>query len=123
MAQATGNPRLFLEQLSNHLAAAKQLAFLLGASQPIADTLIKNPELASLVLEPSEIAKVPAPKTILAEGRRLLSAATSQAHALDRLRYLKQRFNLPIVAGDLFGTWTRRRFGGHCPISPTRSSN
>lgn len=103
--QATGNPRLFLEQLSNHLGAAKQLAFLLGASQPIADTLIKNPELASLVLEPSEIANIPPPKVILAEGRRLLSTATSQAHALDRLRYLKQRYNLPIVAGDLFGTW------------------
>ncbi len=103
--QATGSPRLYLEQLTAQPQEAKKLLFLFGAAQPLADALIQNPELGSLLLDPKESNKTPTTETIKEEGQRLLSSTTSTHHTLDRLRYLKQRFLLPIAANDLSGDW------------------
>lgn len=101
----TSSPRLHMEQMVGLPRLGGLLAMLLGASQPLADSLIQNPELASLVLEPGELARIPTREDIVAEGRRLLTASSSHSHSLDRLRYLKQRWSLPIVMNDLIGSW------------------
>jgi glutamate-ammonia-ligase adenylyltransferase len=103
--RATASPRLHMEQLVAMPGLGHLLMTLMGASQPIADSLIQNPELATLLLEPGIFMRVPTRDQIVAEGSRLLAAATSNSHALDRLRYLKQRWNLQIVLNDLGGTW------------------
>ncbi len=104
-AGATGSPGLHLAQLSGLRVRTPLFLAILGASQPLADALIQNPELASLVLEPGGIGAPPTVEALLDEGRRLLAAASGQAHALDRLRYLRQRTILPIVVADLAELW------------------
>ncbi len=104
-AGATGSPGLHLAQLVDLPVRTPMLLGILGASQPLADALIQNPELASLVLEPGGIGAPPTADGLMAEGRRLLAAANGQAHALDRLRYLRQRTILPIVVADLAEMW------------------
>jgi len=103
--KATSNPGTQLSHLSESPRLAQVLIDLLGASQSVADGLIQNPELASLITDPSEMARVPKRKEILDEGRALLTAASSYLHKLDRLRFLKQRWRLPIVVNDLAGSW------------------
>jgi len=105
--RATSNPALQMEQIAGIPQVGRLLVQLFGASQPIADTLIQNPELASLVLDPGEVRRPVKNSTIKAEGQKLLAAATSYLHALDRLRFLRQRWNLPIVMNDLSGKWTQ----------------
>lgn len=103
---ATSSPTLHLQQLVVYPALAKHLATIFGASQPLTDSLIQNPELASIVLEPNELSHHPTLDGVMAEGEALLQNTTSYSHALDRLRFLKQRWTLPIVINDLAGTWT-----------------
>lgn len=43
---------------------------------------------------------------IIEEGLNLLKSTESFTHALDRLRFLKQRWHLPIVVNDLQESWT-----------------
>ena len=105
--RATSSPRLHLEQFAGYPSLARLLMALLGASQPIADSLIQNPELASLVLEPGTRFQPPSIESILDEGRALLKNATSQSHSLDRLRFLKQSHTIPIVLSDLSGIWSQ----------------
>ncbi len=102
---ATTNPQTHLHQLVSVPPLAKLLIDILGASQPITDSLIQNPELASLVLDPGELSRAPTREGVLREGRSMLAAATSHSHALDRIRFLKQRWTLPIVFNDIAGNW------------------
>ena len=100
---STGNPSSYLSLLAQSPLASDFLN-LLGASQPSADALIQNPELAGMLLEgerPGQISR----EAILEDGRALLAAAAGYNHALDRLRYLKQRYLLPVVMNDLAGKW------------------
>lgn len=103
--RATANPTLYMEQVVGMAKAGKMLVSMFGASQPIANTLIQNPELANVVLDRSELRRLPRPDQIRVEGHQLLAAATSYLHGLDRLRYLRQRWNLPISVNDLCGNW------------------
>ncbi|HEY0866222.1 MAG TPA: hypothetical protein VGE01_02525, partial [Fimbriimonas sp.] len=105
--RVTSSPSLHLQQMIGMPRLGALLLTILGASQPVADALIQNPEFASLALEPGEMAKIPSKERIVAEGRRLLQAATSFSHSLDRLRYLKQRYTLPLVLNDLSGSWSQ----------------
>lgn len=101
----TTSPGIHLEQITGLPELGRLLILILGASQPLADSLIQNPELGSIVLEPGELRAVPTRSRIVHEGLRLLAASTSYTHSLDRLRYLRQRWNLPIVINDLAGAW------------------
>jgi glutamate-ammonia-ligase adenylyltransferase len=101
--RSTSSPATHLEQLEQMPGAARLLLYILGASQPVADSIIQNPELAHLAIEPS-FAPLSA-DVIVAEGRRLLDASSSTAHRMDRLRFLKQKWNLAIVVADLTGNW------------------
>lgn len=100
--RATSNPETQLSLLLEEPLAAGRLATLLGVSQPLADILIQNPELAHLATEPAEC-HLPTREAVEAEGRRMLVSATSPSHGRDRLRYLKQRWTLPIAIQDLNG--------------------
>ncbi len=99
----TANPGTHLVHLSETPRLAALVVDLLGASQSVADGLIQNPELVSLVTDPGQIARPPTKQEIVKEGQGLLANALSYAHKLDRLRYLKQRWRLPIVVSDLAG--------------------
>jgi glutamate-ammonia-ligase adenylyltransferase len=102
---ATASPAMQLEQLAATPVVARLLVMLLGAAQPIANSLIQNPELAALISDPAELSREPTVEGILAEGRRLLAASTSYTHSLDRLRFLRQRWTLPLVVNDLARRW------------------
>jgi glutamate-ammonia-ligase adenylyltransferase len=99
----TSNPGTYLTHLASSPRLAILLIDLLGASQPMADSFIQNPELASVITDPSEISRLPDKEEVRREGRALLANAGSYLHKLDRLRYLKQRWRLPIVVSDLAG--------------------
>ncbi len=103
--RATSSPALALDQALESGPGFQLLLRLLAASQPFADSLVQNPELASLVLDADELARPLDPDALLREGRTLLAAATSPSHALDRLRFLKQRWTIPIVANDVADSW------------------
>src|SRR5690348_13321596 len=57
--RATTNPGLQLQQLLDDPELGCLLVGLLGASQPIADSLIQNPELASLVFDRASLDEFP----------------------------------------------------------------
>jgi len=69
---ATSSPGLQLQQLLDDPELGHLLIFLLGSSQPIADSLIQNPELASIVFDRAELLRVPS-RTAIEERGRLLS--------------------------------------------------
>ncbi|MFI5385966.1 MAG: hypothetical protein ACHQ50_07580 [Fimbriimonadales bacterium] len=103
--RATSSPGLQLQQLLDDPELGRLLILILGTSQPIADSLIQNPELASLVFDRAELQTVPTRQHVEDRGRVLLSDATSYSHALDRMRFLRQRWMLPIVVNDLAHAW------------------
>lgn len=102
---ATGHPSLVAEHLTQVAPLARILLMLCGASAQLGDVLVQNPELSDLILDPSSLAARPSRDSFEAEGRRLLAAASSQSHRLDRLRYLKQRGILRIAVNDLARLW------------------
>ena len=103
--KATGNPTPYMEQMMGLPGLGRLLVSIFGASQPIANTLIQNPELATLVLDPQELRRVPTKEAMLMEGHLLLRNTTSYLHSLDRLRFLRQRWNFPIALNDFGGNW------------------
>jgi glutamate-ammonia-ligase adenylyltransferase len=105
---STSSPGLYAEQLVSRARVGGLLLDLLGASQPTADILIQNPELSSLLLEPAELARVPTVEALLLEGRKLLSASSGYSHALDRLRFLRQRWYFTITLNDLGDRWPQQ---------------
>lgn len=103
--KAVSSPGPYIDHLGHSPKLASLLMVVLGASQPLADALIQNPELASILFDPIELSRKPTREEVLAEGRALLTSSTSPSHSLDRLRYLKQRWTVPIVLNDLAGNW------------------
>ncbi|CAN5729185.1 hypothetical protein BH11ARM2_BH11ARM2_30970 [soil metagenome] len=99
------SPAMYADILNSAPGLGRLLLLVLGASQPLADSITQNPEFAALFLEPALLRQVPGPHGIEAEGKRLLLSATSPSHALDRLRFLKQKTTLPIVLNDLAAAW------------------
>ncbi len=102
--RATASPNMYMEQVLAPSPCSRLLVKVLGSSQPIADAIIQNPELGALVLDPTELGRRVDRDSILIEGRRLLAASSSYLHSLDRLRFLRQRWNLSLVMNDLAGT-------------------
>lgn len=103
--RATTSPAIQLQQLADDPELGSVLVGLLGASQPIADSLIQNPELASLLFDRSALDEFPFRAIVEEQGRGLLADASSYSHALDRLRFLRQRWMLPVVVNDLARFW------------------
>lgn len=111
VAAASGNPITLGEALSAAAPVAdglmmRGLAQVLGASRPLTDTLVHHPELAMLLLDLDEWTRTPERTRLEQEAERLLGAARSPQHRLDRLRYLKQAWTLRLAAQDLTGAIT-----------------
>src|SRR5688500_7180689 len=87
-----------LASVNANPALLHRLAMIMGASQPIADSLVKNPELALILGDPSELSRRVSSQEVIDEGRALMGRANSFLHALDRLRHLRARHQLRIVA-------------------------
>lgn len=102
----TGNPRLHLEQLLAHPEALRDALTIFGASQPLADALTQNPELVTLLYEPPISPDDLTVERLGRDARTLVAQAMSYTHALDRIRYLRQRWLVPLVAADLAGRWS-----------------
>jgi glutamate-ammonia-ligase adenylyltransferase len=102
-AHSDAGPRLV--SVNENQALLHRLAMIMGASQPITDTLVKNPELALILGDPSELSRPVNSMAVVEEGRALMGRANSFLHALDRLRHLRARHQLRIVANDLSGAW------------------
>lgn len=94
-----------MQALSTNHPFRHRLAFIMGSSQPIADSIAKNPELGIILGDPDELAKLVTTESTLEEGRALVDRSISFLHRLDRLRYLKQRTLVRIVWNDLGSVW------------------
>lgn len=105
LLRAMSNARSYAELLADSPGLTRHLMLILGGSQPVADALIQNPELATILFDPAELNRHPETEKVIKEGKTLLVSSTSFSHSLDRLRYLKQRWMLPIVLNDLAGAW------------------
>jgi glutamate-ammonia-ligase adenylyltransferase len=104
---ASHQPRLISSVLMDAPAMGRWILLLLGSSQRLTEALIQNPEFLSLLLEPTTLSIRPTVEGIEEEGRRLLSVASGYTHGLDRLRLLKQSWNLKIAINDLTGNWSQ----------------
>ena len=106
-ARAGANAQTQIQTVLEHPHAAELILVVLGASQRLADSLIQNPELAWLFLErPAQTQPVPY-ESLLSECQQLLQVSTAYTHALDRLRFFKQRATLQIALADLIGQWSQ----------------
>jgi [glutamine synthetase] adenylyltransferase / [glutamine synthetase]-adenylyl-L-tyrosine phosphorylase len=103
--RASTNPATQMSLLMQAPRLSRLVALILGASQPLADALIQNPEMAGLITDPGVLSRIPERAGILDEGRRLLAATSGYTHALDRLRFLQQTWTLRIVVNDLARVW------------------
>jgi [glutamine synthetase] adenylyltransferase / [glutamine synthetase]-adenylyl-L-tyrosine phosphorylase len=103
--RASSNPATQMSLLMQTPRLARLVALILGSSQPLADALIQNPEMAGLITDPALLAVEPRREEILAEGRKLLAATSGYTHALDRIRFLQQTWTLRIVVNDLAQAW------------------
>lgn len=110
--RASSGPETQLRFLDQSPNLARLLMLIFGASRHLSDALIQNPELAGLITDPDALRERPRRQAILDQGRALLAASTSYTHALDRLRFLKQRWQLPIVVNDLAGLWAPEEVWG-----------
>lgn len=103
--RASSNPATQMSLLMQTPRLARLVALILGSAQPLADALIQNPEMAGLIMDPSQLGVPPTRHAIRDEGRRLLAATSGYTHALDRIRFLQQTWTLRIVVNDLARAW------------------
>lgn len=99
--KAFGSQGSMFAQFESVPVLAKLLGTLLSTSQHMGDLLVQNPELSTLVVDPSELLAVHTVDDILGEGRRLVALSSSYAHRLDRLRFLRQMHLVRLAAVDL----------------------
>lgn len=106
---AVGNPRVAAQQLTAIPLAASIFLKVLGSSSELGSCLVQNPELASLILDPSEVGRPVSAEKWLNQGTRLMESANSYTHKLDRLRFLKQEALIRISAADQGGVWNEEQ--------------
>lgn len=104
LAAGGGSP-VRSEALARDPALRYRLVTLVAASQAIGDMFVQNPEMALMLADSDEMSKPVEASEIIEEGRRILSDAGSFSHALDRLRFLKQKKVVGIVWHDLNASW------------------
>jgi glutamate-ammonia-ligase adenylyltransferase len=96
---------LHLEELALRSDAAQRLIDLFGSSRAVTDWVVQNPELPTLLYEDASFlkgtAKTFAQSALFAEAETLLKSAISYTHALDRLRYLRQKWLFQLTLADL----------------------
>lgn len=106
--KSLATPAAAFEALSAYAPLGRLLGRLFGLSRHLSEVLVQNPELAYLVLEPSELEKPLNVEELIAEGKRLLEPVKTYQHRQDRIRFLRQRETLRIALADLGGLWSQR---------------
>ncbi|MCH7903671.1 MAG: hypothetical protein IH944_03785 [Armatimonadetes bacterium] len=102
---ASSNATVLLDALLGAPELSQLIVTLLGASHKIGDVLAQNPEFSNFVLEPQLLSERPTVETVLSQADRLFASTSSHSHRLDRLRLIKQEWNLRIAVADLGGLW------------------
>lgn len=102
--RAATSPASQIAHILSAPSLARAFVDLLGASQPLANALVQNPELAAVLTDPAALKLEPSREAIEREGRQLVAVASGYSYALDRLRFLRQKWMLPIVIQDIAGT-------------------
>ncbi len=95
------SPAALIDQAQDAHQLARVLGSVLTYSQHLSDLLSANPEFASSILDPDVLAQRPTVEGIISEGKGLLAHTASYTHRLDRLRLIKQRWQLLIAARDI----------------------
>lgn len=101
-----GSPESVCTHLKQTPLLAEVIIGLFGASVYASDILIQNPELAWLVLDPSELTRPIERDALLVDGRRMAASASGYAHKLDRIRFLKQSTIIRIIVAELVEFWS-----------------
>lgn len=101
----TSAPSFYMEQIAQLETARNAFFAVLSASQWIADTLIQDPDLAAIFFDSEALVRFQSEASVREQATKLLSSSTSYTHSLDRLRYLKGRMSLQIIANDIVGSW------------------
>ena len=107
--KATGNAATYYDAMTAVPELARLLVALLGASHQLADVLVQNPEMADFVFDPAVIQSPPERNALAEHAKRLLESSTSYSHSLDRLRFLKQSWQLRIATADLGALWPEEK--------------
>ncbi len=100
---ATTRVAMFFDDLQLYPIGGRDLMMVFSISASLTDCIVQNPELAGVILSREAISSGPVAATLRREGESLLATAISYRHALDRLRFLRQSWNLRIVQRDLSG--------------------
>lgn len=100
---AAGSSEIRAGIVDDSAAFAIRLLTIFGASQTIANELIRDPDAAMLLLDDHEISHPIVAREVHEEAIRLFSTAISFQHKLDQLRFLQKRSLARIVWQDLSG--------------------
>ncbi|MCG9896068.1 MAG: hypothetical protein MH204_11400 [Fimbriimonadaceae bacterium] len=101
----TASATSILEQMTALPRTAELFFRILGSSSELSDALVQNPEMAGLILDPSEVGRPLDPVRIEAAARAQMKAAISFSHRLDRLRMIRQQGLIRIASADQSGLW------------------
>lgn len=102
---AVSNPTSIVSYLQEVPPLANLLFKALASSNQIADLLAQNPELNSIATDPLNLANPPTLEEVRKEAETLWENVSDYAHALDRLRFAKQRFQVAIALADIGDLW------------------
>lgn len=100
------SPEQALSALGAFPPGARALATVFAHSDAWTNVVIQNPEFGVILTEPHTLAARVASAKIEEEALRLARLSVSYSHILDRLRFIRQRETLRILANELSGFWT-----------------
>jgi len=100
-ARATTNPAVTVPGLSSPFLT--HVFRLVSWSTYAQSVLIQNPDLLDLLLDPQFLSMRPTRAHVEAEAAQMLSRATSFTHKMDRLRRLKQQWDLVLSLREING--------------------
>ncbi len=104
--EAMGNPLTYYRLFAESPTVLRAPLMLFALSPYMADTLLQNPEMAELLLDPALLTRRRTRAELYRELSRALAPCSSHLMRLDRLRHFKQMEYVRIFALDLLGKYT-----------------
>jgi glutamate-ammonia-ligase adenylyltransferase len=104
--EAMGSPLTYYRLFAESPALLKAPLLLFAFSPYMADTLLQNPEMAELLLDPALLYRERSYESMYRDLNRALAPCSSHLMRLDRLRHFKQMEYLRITALDLLGKYS-----------------
>ncbi len=104
--EVMGNPLTYYRLFAESPAVLQAPLRMLALSPYMADTLLQNPELMELLLDPALLLRRRRRADFYRDLKRLLAPCTSHLMRLDRLRHFRQMEYVRITALDLLGHFT-----------------